>query len=59
MIAHVIVIQNGRAICLHVITLLTNNAAINITVRINFNELCDFQSSSLNVWLFFIYVQKY
>ena len=49
MIAHVIVIQNGSAICLHVITLLTNNAAINITVRINFNELCDFQSSSLNV----------
>lgn len=55
MIAHVIVIQNGRAICLHVITLLTNNAAINITVRINFNELCDFQSSSLNVCVLVIY----
>ena len=48
-IAHVIVIQNGRATCLHVITLLTNNVTINITVKISFNELCDFQSSSLNV----------
>ena len=55
MIAHVIVIQKGSAICLHVITLLTNNAAMKVTVRMSFNELCDFHSSSLNVCELVIY----
>ena len=53
-IAHVIVIQKGNWICLQVITLLTNNAAINITVNISFNELCDFHNSVFIANLFFI-----
>ena len=58
-IAPVIVIQNGNAICLHVITLLTNKDTMNIIVKITFKELCDFQNSSLIDNMFFIYKYGY
>ena len=50
-IAHVVVIQNGNNICLHVITLLTNNETMNIIVKISFSELL---VSQCTVWCFIV-----
>jgi hypothetical protein len=54
-IAQVITHPNGNAICLPVMTLLTNSVTINTTVKTNFSELCGFWNSTFISQRFFIF----